>query len=542
MKSRPRTHPVLAFIASLAFVATAASVSAAAPSDPPANPISGFFITLSTTDAANIQKLTDIKAVGGDTVIAFGNTLRPASLATVPADCLIGGVNCAQAAATGVAIGRIFTYSDGSHWGTVALKCPRDMSITSNGKLFTILVFAAQGGACNSPNGIYDVVVVSGGNPAAADAAVSMAAAATTLGMHFYAGMPDPIKRTDLNNLPDLSYLDTFNQFTIRFLQFQAAVNNVAGLAGFYHHMEMPLSDSTYFDPVLTLYTVQNQAIARILPTRAAVVSPYIDSRISSGGHITPAQAGNAARRIALTRSGIALYIAVQDGMGTSLGGSYFGDEAALPVDQYAAAYVGAGAWGSKYVAPNRDFYLAAAQGVAGTGATLWANMEGMAPPVGTNTCDTNTRGQTTKARIDRQLQQMANAPAKVISFMWDSYYTCTVNGQTLAQQIKAGNTTPVITDAFFNAATGAVQVTGFNLSGATVAVKWTDAAGQVRGATVAGSGYNAAYGQQQGLNPRLQTITALVGPTTVGPGKYYMVNVTNGWGQTNDAYFSKLG
>ena len=440
--------------------------SPAVAADAPTYPISGFFIRASGSDSVNRQKFQAIKAVGGDTVITFGSRLTPTSLAAVPADCRISGADCVRGALRGAILNRVFTYSDKSPWGTAAVRCPRDRSLRSNNKLFTVLVLPTTGSGCSSPNNRYDVVVVSGGSSAGASATGSMARTATALGMKFYAGMPIPVNRADLGYLPDLSYQSTFRLFTDRYLQYQAAANNLAGLSGFYLSTEMPLSNAAVFRSVLTVYRIQNQAIRRFMPYRAAVVSPYIDARVARPGRVTPAQARAAVRNIALTASGVRLSIAIQDGMGTGKGGAYFGNEANTPVDQYAAAIVGPGNWGTKYLAPNRDFFLAAAAGVAGTGATLWANMEGMAPANGTNPCDANPRGQTTKGRIDRQLQQMANAPKKVISFMWDTYYTCTGKGVPLARQLQAGRTTPIVTDSVLNPASGALLITGFNLSG----------------------------------------------------------------------------
>jgi len=507
----------------------------------PVYPVSGFFVKASTADAVNSQKLQAIKAVGGDTVITFGSRLTPSSLAGVPADCRIANVNCVQSATGGVLLNRVFTYSDSSMWGPSAIRCPRDRSINNNNRLFTVLVLPTTGTGCDAANNSYDVVVISGGNAPGASAVGSMARAATAQGVKFYAGMPIPVNRTDLAYLPDMSFKDTFRLFTERYLQYQAAANNVAGLAGFYLSTEMPLKDSAIFDPILAVYRIQNQAIRSIMPTRGAIVSPYIDSRAAASGRGTPAQAQGGARNIALTASGIPLSIAVQDGMGTGKGGAFNGNESGAPVDQFAAAIVGAGSWGSKYLAPNRDYYLAAAAGVAGTGAILWANMEGMAPAAGTNPCGANLRGQTTKGRIDRQLQQMANAPRKIISFMWDTYYTCSGTWVPMAQQLQNGKTTPIVTDASFNAGSGSLLVTGFNLSGARIELRWTTAAGVVQSNTVTASSYNPLFGRQQGLNPVLQRIGANVGVTSLGAGKYYMVKVTNGWGAVNP-FYAKTG
>ena len=538
--ARDARHTASVFFTALMLFIGVLHVPPAQAATAPVYPISGFFIFASSVDAVNKQKLADIKAIGGDTVITFGSQLKPATLASLPADCLVNGVNCAQAAAGTVKVNRYFTYTDGGRWGAPAVRCPLDRALVSSGKAFTVLVFPAAGTGCVSSNGTYDVVVVGGASATAGDPSVSLAAAATGAGIKYFAGMPLPVRRTDVAYLPDMSYQRTFTQFTERYLQYQAAVNNVAGLAGFYHSTEMPTSDGATFDPILTVYRIQNEAIRRILPTRAAVVSPYLDARV--GWNISLEGTRNAVRKIAQTASGVVLNIAVQDGMGTGKGGAFFGNEASASVDRFAASIVGSGSWGSKYVASNRDFYLAAAAGVSGTGAVLWANLEGMAPAAGTNPCDTNLRGQTTKARLDRQLQQVANAPRKIISFTWDTYYTCTGTGTPLRTQIAAGNTTPIITDTTFRPAAGTVQITGFNLTGGSAQVKWTTAAGQVFDRTVSATAANTAYGQQAGLNPRLEMITVNVGVTTLGAGKYYMVNVVNGWGVKNDAFYSQRG
>lgn len=504
----------------------------------PVYPISGYFIYGSTSDAANVKKLTDIKSVGGDTVITFGSLLKPATLSTIPAGCTISGVNCAKAATSGVSVNRYFTYSDNSSWGSPALLCARDKTVSSGTTIYTILVLPTQGSGCTSPTGTYDVVVITGGQ---SSISISLGKAATNLGMKYYAGLPAPVKRTDLTYLPDLSYQATFSLFTARFLLYQAKVNDVPGLAGFYHHTEMPLSNGAVWDAVLTVYEIQNSRIAQYQPTRSAIVSPYIDSRSAFSGKVTVSQAREAVENIANTANGVDLAIAVQDGMGTGKGASFFGSESGNSVDQYAAAIVGNGSWGSKYLAPTRDYFAALAEGVEGTGAELWANLEGMAPATTQNPCDNSLRGQTTKARMDKQLQQLGNTPGKVISFMWDPYYTCAGTYAPMLDRLKTTSTTPIITDSIFYG-NGDVLVTGHNLSGGTVQVKWTDTAGRVFDKTVVASSYNPTYGKTAGINPLLESVTARLGSTSLGSGKNYFVNVTNGSGVKNDALYSDRG
>lgn len=506
----------------------------------PNYPISGFFISASARDAANYQKLSDIKKFGGDTVITFGTLLKQTPLDSLPTGCLINGTNCARVAAGTLSVERYFTYLDGSNWDSSALKCPNDRRVTAKGQSYVILVLPNAGQGCTSTNGKYDVVVVGGGDSSATDPSISLAAAATKLRMKFFAGLPAPAKRTDLAYLPDVSYEATLMRFTDRFLQYQATANDVAGLTGFYHHTEMPLTDSKAFESVLSIYTSQNRAIHRVLPTRQAIISPYIDARVGKPG-TSVEEARNGARRIAQTSGGVRLNIAVQDGMGTGKGGAFTSSEATSPVDAFAASIVGKGTWGQKYVAPNRDYFLAAAAGINGTGAVLWANVEGMAPATKFNPCGDNFRGQTTKARIDRQLQQVANSK-KVVSFMWDSYFTCEGTGTPLRSQVASGLSTPIVTDATFRPDTGQVKVVGFNLEGSEVTVRWTPIRGTPHEKTASISGINSAYGLENGMNPKLEMINVNVGPTSIKTSTNYSVKVTNGWGAEATEFAVRVG
>ncbi|MCF3137981.1 hypothetical protein LRQ04_01825 [Paenarthrobacter sp. AR 02] len=506
---------------------------------PASYPITGYFISASSRDDTNSNKLSEIKALGGDTVITFGVSLLPASLETIPASCLIDGKNCARVAAGSRSINRYFTFLDGSNWGRQALKCPDDREVDSRGQSFTVLVLPNTGSGCTSPDGVYNVVVAGGSSASAIDPSKSVASAATKLGMKYFAGLPAPAKRPDAAYLPDVSYQGTLELFTERFLQYQASANDVPGLAGFYHHTEMPLTDSATFDSVLALYASQNGAIHRALPTREAIVSPYIDARVDKSG-ISVDEARRGIRKIAQTADGVKLNIAIQDGMGTGKGGAFSASDADSAVDPYAASIVGNGAWGSKYLAPNKDYFEAAAAGLAGTGAVLWANVEGMAPATKLNACGDNLRGQTTKSRVDRQLQQVANA-RKVISFMWDSYFTCKGAGVPLKNQLQAGLTTPIITDATFSPATGKVQVVGFNLEGSTATVKWSGDKGQKVEKSVKSTALDSKYGVKKGMNPQLEMITVNVGPTSVGKTKIFSVKVTNSWGAKATEFNSLL-
>ncbi len=502
------------------------AVTPNAPASPPTHPISGYFITANTESSANRDKMADIKALGGDTAITFGTLLRPATEESLPTDCVVQGMACGKFVSTSLSVHRYFTYSDGSHWGESVSKCPNDRTVSSAGKSYTILVLPTEGRGCNSPDGTYDVVIVGGSKESAEDPTAALSSAATELDMKFYAGLPAPIKRTDVDYLPDLSYINTLDLFTERFLEYQAANNDVPGLAGFYHHFEMPISSAQFFDPVLSLYKMQNTAIKRVLPTRSAIVSPYIESR-SAASNVSPQDARLGIRRIAQTSGGLALNIAIQDGMGTGKGAAYMPSEGNDPVDTFAATIVGKGTWGEKYVAPNRDYFQAAADGISGTGAVLWANLEGMAPSTESNTCGNSLRGQTTLERMDRQLQQMAPAE-KIISFMWDPYFTCKGTGTPLKEELQSGHTSPVVTDAKVDPDAGVITVNGFNLSGGQVKVSWTTSDGASHELDSNPSSTAEKGGEDGSSNPRLESIVISLDGSTLPPGTPYLVNVTS--------------
>ncbi|MCX8456782.1 hypothetical protein [Paenarthrobacter ureafaciens] len=489
-------------------------------------PISGYFIASSNIDSKNLQKLQEIQALGGDTVITFGTSLLPAALDALPQDCTIKGENCARVAASGLKVNRYFTFSDGSQWGPPAIKCPRDRHVINEGKAYTVMVFPANDPGCKAKDGKYDVIVAGGSPTSAVDPTVSVAAAASTLGMEFYAGLPAPAKRTDVAYLPDLTYIHTMERFTERFLQYHAAVNDVSGLAGFYHHTEMPVSTSPVYEPVLSLYTMQNGAIHKLLPTRSAIVSPYIEARRDASS-IDPAEARGGARKIAQTASGLHLSIAIQDGMGTGKGAAHSASEAKQDVDKFAASIVGKGSWEEKYVAPNRNYFAAAAEGVKGTGADLWANLEGMAPATEANPCDKSLRGQTTVARIERQLQEMASV-TKVISYMWDPYYTCDGKVPALKKEMEGGFTVPLVTGSSFDAATGELRVLGFNLRGNSLRISWTGTDGEGHEMEAQPTGIDSAYGKDHGLNPRIQLAVLKMDAGWTNPGDAYVLSAKN--------------
>lgn len=524
---------------------------------PATHPITGFFVSAAATDAENAATLKQVTQVGGDTVITFGTTLRTGSLDgrsrirtgdEVDPDftaCRINGKPCAAVATRGITVNRVFTFANHSRFGKGALRCPQDRAFQSKGQRYTLLLIPTEGNGCTATNGRYDLVAVHGGPVKTVDRTTSLLRTADRAGVQVYVGMPSVEKRDDPAWLPDLSYQRTFAAFTDRFLRHHRSQGQTAALAGFYHHTEMPVAGkASVWRPVLDLYAVQNRAIARIFPDKAALVSPYLDNRRSANPGLdrkqlaTRTEAG--ARAIAQTANGVPLTIAIQDGMGTGKAGAYLANEARSPVDPRTAEFVGEGSWGSIYLMPVGDSFRAARSGLEGTGATLWANVEGMAPVAGDPECGSSGhRGQTSKDRLDRQVQSVGRYSAKNISFMWDPFYTCRTNGTSLAQTLRDLDGTPVITNAALNPGKEVLWLAGYNLAGSRAKVKYVDTEGKVRGATVDISSHSSDYGRRAGLDAGLESAAYPVRFQDPQQGKVFIVSVTTRDGVRNSNTFS---
>lgn len=519
-------------------------------------PISGFFVAPAASDAANADRVQRITRVGGDTLVTFGSTLRKSTLGKAgrirtdgdvdPAftSCRIEGKPCAAVATKDVDIRRVLTFANHSHFTKGAVQCPRDRTFTSKGQQFTLLLLPTQGDGCTSPNGRYDLVAINAGPTDGVDRTASLLRAAERADVDVYVGMPTVQTREDVEWLPDMSYADTLDRFTDRFLGYHRSVTANSALTGFYHHTEMPVAAGDVWEPVLDLYRLQNRAIAEIFPDKAALVSPYLDNRRSANQGLDRAQleakTETGARAIAGTAEGVPLRIAVQDGMGTGKAGSYLVNDANSPVDQQAASLVGRKTWDSAYLMPVGDSFRAAKAGLEGTGATLWANVEGMTPEGGTDSCGSGQeRGRTTKSRLDHQVQAVGRYSAKNISYMWNPFYTCRVGGSRLAQDITRHGSAPLVVNAAIDPQRDALWLSGYNLADSRATVKYVDTDGAVHEATADISGYAPDYGRRAGLDRGLGGASYQVDFTSPQRGKIFLVWVTGEDGVRSSHAFS---
>lgn len=468
-----RVTAYIIFVSLIAGIISAPSASAA---ESYTNPISGFFIYTDTNTTRNYEKLNAIQAAGGDTVITFGNRLRPAGqngvgqITTDGAvndafrDCLIDGVPCVTAMKRSYNIRSTFTYGDKSYWDGGALKCAGDRVAHPGGdrKTYTLLVIPTQDNGCSSPNGVYDLVVINNSWPSH-DATTAIINGAAERGMSYITGLPAPVIDPVHGHLPNLSYLDTMEKFTDRFMLEYKSQHDKPSLRGFYHHFEQNLNSAWY--ETHTLYRMQNRMIAKHFGTsKLAMVSPYIDSRRSPTGAV-PAQAAENAIAIANTAEGVPMAIAPQDGVGTGKGAAYYDTEAWAGVDPWSIPESGSGANANIHHAPTKHYYQAMRDALAPTGVQLWSNLEGMTASFNaSNACTAGTaRGATVKERLDKQVQMAGSYTVKNISFMWDHYFTCAPYGTSLGQELTWRKSDPIVTGAWSEG--NNLVVIGYNLN-----------------------------------------------------------------------------
>lgn len=209
------------------------------------------------------------------------------------------------------------------------------------------------------------------------------------LGYHVYLGLPTVRMRTDRPGVADNSYLDVYESFCEKFV-----LNyHLRGVSGFYHTLEIALSDAiSWWQPSWDVYWRAQRAIRHMCGHGKTVIfSPYLESR-SHKAFKRPDQVAVACRKFFDILYGTNMIIAPQDGLGTGT------------TSLYADRKGG-------YVAKTEDYFKAMRNVL---GHRLYHNVECMTPGGGTS----STRGTTTKSRVSQQLWTLRNHTTSAIGFM----------------------------------------------------------------------------------------------------------------------------
>lgn len=393
--------------------------------------VGGFFLFTSSNAQVMATAVDEISSTGADTLITFGSRVKPANLVgNRPSgdafkNCTVKGAGCLSSVTSNRGINKLFTYEDKGQWSSSAFRCDGEQSLTSdNGEKYTIIILPRDGNCYNNPD-----VVVSKDSKVNANAV--MLEEANKRGMKVFVGLPAPVMRGDQSWLPDMSYTDTLNAFTERFLiNYRDTYSNNGALRGFYHHVEMPLKTSNSWNDVRTLYSNQNKLIKQITPNYHALISPYMDARKNYAANTPLNEISAATRLLAETSHGTHLIIAPQDGQGTGKVGAFDDSTKNNQVDAPSAAIAGNGTYANVYIAGTGAYMSEVVKGASG--AEIWVNLELMAASTqGADTCEkaSNGRGKTTIERVHEQ-RRVGTPPgvSKTIGFMWQPYTTCGAN------------------------------------------------------------------------------------------------------------------
>lgn len=344
---------VLASSATLTLgMVTCPSASAA-----PAGKINAYYVSASSSVETNKKLLRSTHA----DAITFGYTIAPVkSFDGIPSAVL-----------KKVAGKRAYYYKGSQEWSASSHQ-RGDYSVKIGKVRWDVLI---------APNN--SVVITSNRY---GDSLKALSSAGNSMGAKTIIGLPIPQKKAREAWLPDTSYLPVVQSFTSRFVRDALA----EGADGFYQSTEMPVTNTSYWNSVRTLYTVQNKAVASVRKHSLVIISPFLEARVKKA-HFTPAQAASGARMLMRTAQGTNLKIAPQDGLGTGT--------TALAVDHR-----------SGYIATTEAYFKAMRKAI---GPALWVNIENMSP-VGTN------RKSSTAARVNQQLAASRPYVSGTISYVWD--------------------------------------------------------------------------------------------------------------------------
>src|SRR5690625_139989 len=208
-------------------------------------------------------------------------------------------------------------------------------------------------------------------------------------GNNAYIGLPVPQMRTTGETwLPDNSYADVIDGFAEKFVD----AYHQRGADGYYLAMEMPLTDTSHWDPVTDYYSRQTQIINDVSEGATVLISPYLDGREDSET-ISPETATLGYQKLLDLNNGTHILVSPQDGLGV--------DTTALEADE------------SEEHQFTAEDYFEALQEVEPE--RLYVTVEAMHPGGGSS----DSREPTSRDRVEEQLDASEPYVNGAIGFQW---------------------------------------------------------------------------------------------------------------------------
>ncbi|MBT3381870.1 MAG: hypothetical protein HN742_04350 [Lentisphaerae bacterium] len=445
---------------------------------PGAYPISGYWFFGRSSRAAWRAALTKARATGADTAIQFGprpkatdlGELRDLAPFALSPELVAKAVQDLAGVAPDAEIRRVFRYGAKEQFGARLLEhSAYERSVRIGDTIIWRLAFPfdSSGRPSELPVArIVDLVFVSGSTK---DSVAMLLAEAGALEMQVFVGMPTAPQHPTYPWDPWGTVMPTFLRFANRVLgDYAQRFGASEAFVGVYQSVELPVAART-LRAALNCYRDQHVLVRQKLPGRRIMVSPYWDARKRRPTGVTADSVRRGIIHIARTDVDI---IAPQDSRGTGKVGLFWDVEASAPVAAglHCVTGVGETTYGDAYHANTRRFYQAAREAVdsltaEGITVDLWANLEGFAPGKGIPCGSFTTSQRTTKERLDRQIMMAGTYPAKLVCYMWDSYFTCQAgHPEPLADTILAGHDQPIVVAAARE--DERLVLTGYHLAG----------------------------------------------------------------------------
>jgi len=115
------------------------------------------------------------------------------------------------------------------------------------------------------------------------------------------------------------------------------------------------------------------------------------------------------------------------------------------------------------------------------------------------------TTQRTTKERLDRAIMFAGPYPSKIVSYMWDSYYTCTAGrDRTLGDEIAADAARPILVDVAREVRDNqsGLVLLGYNLEHGVAVVAAAEPPAAVTEIPVNGSAFDPRFGARNSRFP----------------------------------------
>ncbi|GII28344.1 DUF4434 domain-containing protein [Planotetraspora mira] len=466
--------------------------------------MTGFWVMPEKDPCTWQRQFEGVHQIGGDTVIRFGFKLSPREvdsqgrvLTEGPKKkakpdarygaCKENGLTCVRAAEKdlkaanpGNKILRTYAYDTDERFGPGVFSCPSmEHKITVGTSVFYRLIVLPDGAdnaTCDFSKGTgYDLILVSGG---ATDSLSKLLDLGDRFGIKVFPSLPPSPRDADTFQA-DVRHIGPLTDLTRRVTRdYAMRFKGRASLGGVYQTYELALRNWPEPDRVGTLqvYSAQNRVVREEMPGVPIMVSPYMDARKKYSYSPTPGQVAEGFKVLAKTGVDI---IAPQDGRGTGKLGLFWPNWTDQPVDSRLKPIVGDTTYAKAYHAATRGYF--AAMSVAreelakeGVNVQLWANLEAFQPTAVGRCGDQDYRGNINKPRLDTQVTLAGPYVSKIISYMWNGFYTC--GSPPLSKQIAEDwdRPIPIAASRQSRQIQDGLQITGYHLGDAVVSVSWS--------------------------------------------------------------------